>query len=135
MTSSLTCVVSISCVFFKRTLFPHLAFIFKSFFTTVFFGMRSIKQDSYWICFENILYNCQHMLIIVVTYVQTVLHITYIFELVTYMMTCYFCSNLCVYQLNVMTTYVYSNFCFVSIYVYVCMIDFVSVNLYLIYVQ
>ena len=75
------------------------------------------------------------MLIIVVTYVQTVLHITYIFDLVTYMMTCYFCSNLCVYQLNVMTTYVYSNFCFVSIYVYVCMIDVVSVNLYLIYVQ
>ena len=58
------------------------------------------------------------------------LHITYVFELVTYMMTCYF-SVATYVQLTVVTTYVYINFYFVSTYAYECMIDFVCVNSYL----
>ena len=62
LTSSLTCIVKISCIFFRQTLFSHGASIFKSVFTVVFFEKRSIKQDPYWLCFENVLYNCQLIL-------------------------------------------------------------------------
>ena len=62
MTSLLTCVVEISCIFFKWTLFSHRASIFKSVFTIVFLGKRSTKQDSYWVCFKDVLFDCQLIL-------------------------------------------------------------------------